>query len=278
MEREGRRLVGIRSLCMSSPSLTYLIISSSTLPALLGHVRICTLHFPMKPRTDILISIDWMNALQHIPMNTHGPVLVTLNPHHPFEPRPETVVGRWKYDHPVLDSKVRASHFLVRRRKIDFKTLCVDYCPLLHHDDTSLHLPAQAIRAQTLLPTIQAKRGISYAGAYLRYGFHEDGFTSGLRAVMGIPDITIRSPQSEATSTKDDEAADTKDDEGGGRGEDALRMPFDVLEAESEPEEVWVEKVFVVLEGYGVRKVCGWVGDGVLLVVWIVWVLVRGMV
>ncbi|KAI0771412.1 hypothetical protein BC629DRAFT_1641522 [Irpex lacteus] len=122
------------------------------------------------------------------PHDYHGPVLVTLNPQVPFEPRPETVVGRWKYDHPVLD--------------------------------------ANAIRAQNSLPTIQAKRGISYAGAYLRYGFHEDGFTSGLRAVMGIP----------------------------GGAEGALRMPFDVLEAESEPEEVWAEKVFVVLEGYGVRK------------------------
>lgn len=46
-----------------------------------------------------------MNDLQHIPETIYGPVLVTLNP--PFEPRPELVAGRWRYDHPVLDAKVR---------------------------------------------------------------------------------------------------------------------------------------------------------------------------
>lgn len=85
---------------------------------------------------------------------------------------------------------------------------------------------------------------------------------------MGIPGINV--------SGNGPEVADTMNNEDGGEG--ALRLPFDVLEAETEPEEVWTEKVFVVLEGYGFRKVCGWVGDGVLFVVWIVWVLLRGMV
>jgi hypothetical protein len=31
---------------------------------------------------------------------------------------------------------------------------------------------------------IQNKRGISYAGAYLRYGFHEDAFTSGMQVAV----------------------------------------------------------------------------------------------
>lgn len=35
-----------------------------------------------------------MNLLQHIPESKWGPVLCTLNP--PFEPKPETIVGRWK--------------------------------------------------------------------------------------------------------------------------------------------------------------------------------------
>lgn len=48
---------------------------------------------------------DYMNDLQHIPEETTGPVLVTLNP--PFEPRKELVQGRWAYEHPVLDSEVR---------------------------------------------------------------------------------------------------------------------------------------------------------------------------
>ena len=48
-----------------------------------------------------------MNDLQHIPETKYGPVLVTLNP--PFHPDPERTRGWWKYDHPVLDAKVRYS-------------------------------------------------------------------------------------------------------------------------------------------------------------------------
>jgi len=81
-----------------------------------------------------------MNILQHIPEATFGDVLVTLNPLQ--EPDPETVQGRFSYRHP-------------------------------------LYTPA-AVRAQNLLPTIQNRRGISYAGAWTKYGFHEDGFSSGL--------------------------------------------------------------------------------------------------
>lgn len=40
---------------------------------------------------------------------------------------------------------------------------------------------AAAIRSQKLLPRIQNTRGISYAGAWTKYGFHEDGFSSGLK-------------------------------------------------------------------------------------------------
>ena len=88
-----------------------------------------------------------MNHLQHIPEHTHGPVLVTLNP--PFEPRPELVVAQSTYEHPVMS--------------------------------------AQGIAAQGELSTIQNVRGISYAGAWTKYGFHEDGFTSGLKAATSIP-------------------------------------------------------------------------------------------
>ena len=43
---------------------------------------------------------------------------------------------------------------------------------------------AAAIRAQKLLPRIQNTRGISYAGAWTKYGFHEDGFSSGLKVAV----------------------------------------------------------------------------------------------
>ena len=43
---------------------------------------------------------------------------------------------------------------------------------------------ATAIRSQKLLPRIQNTRGISYAGAWTKYGFHEDGFSSGLKVAV----------------------------------------------------------------------------------------------
>ena len=43
---------------------------------------------------------------------------------------------------------------------------------------------AAAIRSQKLLPCIQNTRGISYAGAWTKYGFHEDGFSSGLKVAV----------------------------------------------------------------------------------------------
>ncbi|MCJ1253419.1 hypothetical protein MMC24_001230 [Lignoscripta atroalba] len=86
----------------------------------------------------------WMNLLQHIPMQTFGPVLVTLNPLH--SPKPELIHGFWEYHHPLYN--------------------------------------AAAIRSQKLLPRIQNTRGISYAGAWTKYGFHEDGFSSGLKVAV----------------------------------------------------------------------------------------------
>ncbi|KPM39317.1 hypothetical protein AK830_g7265 [Neonectria ditissima] len=85
-----------------------------------------------------------MNILQHIPRDTFGDVLVTLNPI--YKPRPETVQGRYYYSHPLYNPS--------------------------------------AIRAQKLLRDIQNTRGISYAGAWTKYGFHEDGFSSGLHVAQ----------------------------------------------------------------------------------------------
>jgi len=82
----------------------------------------------------------WMNLLQHIPSAVYGPVLVTLNPLH--DPAKFLTQGTWTYHHPLYN--------------------------------------AAAIRSQKLLPQIQNTRGISYAGAWTKYGFHEDGFSSGL--------------------------------------------------------------------------------------------------
>lgn len=81
-----------------------------------------------------------MNILQHIPREPFGDVLVTLNPLH--EPDPNSVQGRYEYTHPLYN--------------------------------------VESVRAQAQLPRIQNRRGISYCGAWTKYGFHEDGFSSGL--------------------------------------------------------------------------------------------------
>jgi predicted NAD/FAD-binding protein len=86
----------------------------------------------------------WMNLLQHIPTSKFGHVLVTLNPLH--RPDPKTIQGEWTYHHPLYN--------------------------------------AAAIRAQSLLPRIQNTAGVSYTGAWTKYGFHEDGFSSGLKVAM----------------------------------------------------------------------------------------------
>jgi predicted NAD/FAD-binding protein len=85
-----------------------------------------------------------MNILQHIPQATFGHVLVTLNPLH--DPNPDSVQGRYTYSHPLYNTT--------------------------------------SIRSQSLLPRIQNTRGISYCGAWTKYGFHEDGFSSGLKVAQ----------------------------------------------------------------------------------------------
>jgi predicted NAD/FAD-binding protein len=86
----------------------------------------------------------WMNLLQHISEDEFGPVLVTLNPLTP--PNPQLSQGIWEFSHPLYNSI--------------------------------------AIKSQKLLPRIQNTRCISYCGAWTKYGFHEDGFSSGLSAAI----------------------------------------------------------------------------------------------
>ena len=88
-----------------------------------------------------------MNILQHLSEKKHGLVLVTLNP--PFPVDESKVIGRWKYHHPMMTSK--------------------------------------SVESQRLLPQIQNTRGISYVGAWTKYGFHEDGFASAMRLVTTHP-------------------------------------------------------------------------------------------
>ncbi|KZF19933.1 amine oxidase [Xylona heveae TC161] len=100
---------------------------------------------PSPPRSHPEVCLTYnMNMLQHIPQETYGHVLVTLNPL--TEPDLSLVRGRWTYQHPLYN--------------------------------------AAAVSAQARLPRIQNTRGISYAGAWTKYGFHEDGFSSGLKVAI----------------------------------------------------------------------------------------------
>lgn len=72
------------------------------------------------------------------PLPWQAPVIVTLNP--PREPDPRHVLREFVYEHPLLD--------------------------------------AAAIAAQTQLAALQGARSTWYAGAWLGYGFHEDGLVA----------------------------------------------------------------------------------------------------
>ena len=80
----------------------------------------------------------WMNNLQGLPATT--PLFVTLNPDR--EPRPELVIKKMTYEHPLFDTR--------------------------------------AIAAQDELWSLQGKGNVWFCGAYFGSGFHEDGLQAGL--------------------------------------------------------------------------------------------------
>ncbi|MDI6747967.1 MAG: FAD-dependent oxidoreductase [Rhodocyclaceae bacterium] len=82
------------------------------------------------------------------PLPFATPLMVTLNP--PREPAAQQVIAEFDYEHPIFD---RA-----------------------------------AIAAQQTLPQVQGEGGIWLAGAWSRFGFHEDGLLSALRVAnqMGV--------------------------------------------------------------------------------------------
>ncbi|VWC78496.1 amine oxidase [Burkholderia lata] len=88
---------------------------------------------------DTAVCVSYLlNQLQALPFRT--PVVVTLNP--PREPAAHTRLGRYEYEHPLLD--------------------------------------LAAVDAQQRLPGLQGQRRTWFAGAWTGYGFHEDGLKSAL--------------------------------------------------------------------------------------------------
>ena len=64
-----------------------------------------------------------------------------------------------------------------------------DVNPQLIYDDKTFRHPVfdrAAIRAQGAVQAMQGQNHTWFAGAYLRHGFHEDGFASAVRVARGI--------------------------------------------------------------------------------------------
>lgn len=85
------------------------------------------------------------------PLPWEQPVVVSLNPLR--QPAAASVIGRYHYAHPVFDDA--------------------------------------AVRAQARLADIQGSGRVWFAGAWTRYGFHEDGLLSGLNAAQGVIDKVL---------------------------------------------------------------------------------------
>jgi predicted NAD/FAD-binding protein len=86
------------------------------------------------------------------PLPFSTPVIVTLNP--PIEPDSAKVVAEFEYAHPLLDG--------------------------------------HALAAQQNLGELQGRQHTWYAGAWLGYGFHEDGLKSALAVADGIAGVAAR--------------------------------------------------------------------------------------
>lgn len=141
-----------------------------------------------------------MNTLQPLPLSQYGPIICTLNPTFPIAP--DTIQARFEYAHPTFNNR--------------------------------------AEQAQRAMKRIQGKRGIWYAGAWMGYGFHEDGFTHGLKAAIQL------------ATTSTDTAASTD-----GQGKKSVRfaessegvhLPFEIRAPDRSVDRVWLADVFEVLE------------------------------
>lgn len=99
------------------------------------------------PTSSTTVSLTYhMNVLQNLSPSLYGPILVTLNPLNP--PSPALTQATYSYRHPLYT--------------------------------------ARSVAAQEQLDRIQGKDRVWFAGAWTGYGFHEDGFASGMRVGLAL--------------------------------------------------------------------------------------------
>ncbi|MCQ0969384.1 FAD-dependent oxidoreductase (plasmid) [Paracoccus sp. TK19116] len=113
-------------------------------------------------------------------------------------PRRRSAWASWNYvtngDMPATDRPISLSYWMNRLQSLKTErplivTLNPETEPQHVHDEAWLDHPrfdAAAIAAQSRLPEIQGRGGVHYAGAWTRYGFHEDGLLSALRVAQSL--------------------------------------------------------------------------------------------
>ena len=96
------------------------------------------------------------------PLPVQQPVVVSLNPQRAIDPA--LVHGEFEYAHPVFD--------------------------------------LAAIRAQARMPALQGRQHTYFAGAWMGYGFHEDGLKAGLHAARALIDAHLLEPASSQAAAR----------------------------------------------------------------------------
>ncbi|MFB2533202.1 NAD(P)/FAD-dependent oxidoreductase [Paracoccus sp. p3-h83] len=115
-----------------------------------------------------------------------------------FMPRRRRAWASWNYvtaaRAPTTDRPISLSYWMNRLQNLTtpqplIVTLNPEVEPQQIHDQATFAHPqfdAAAMAAQARLPAIQGRGGIHYAGAWTRYGFHEDGLLSALRVAQSL--------------------------------------------------------------------------------------------
>ncbi len=116
-----------------------------------------------------------------------------------FLPRRRAAWASWNYLHPrdeIHDERISGSYWMNLLQNLPGP---VNYIVTLNpqrpvapaavlYETTYQHplYTASSVETHALLPQIQNRNGLCWAGAWCGYGFHEDGLTSALRAVQAL--------------------------------------------------------------------------------------------